>query len=111
MSGAVRGHEDIEAIAAEVGGHYIHHDVTDEEGWKAVIAETGQRFGRHAHVLDARDRARAAVRVQSGHGRVPDAAEFIEHGRHPTTRVGHPMSRTDACVALPCDASNNRGRT
>lgn len=35
-----------QAIAAEIGGHYIHHDVTDEDGWKAVIADTGQRFGR-----------------------------------------------------------------
>ena len=35
-----------QAIASEIGGHYIHHDVTDEEGWKAVIADTGQRFGR-----------------------------------------------------------------
>ena len=35
-----------QAIASEIGGHYIHHDVTDEDGWKAVIADTGQRFGR-----------------------------------------------------------------
>ncbi len=35
-----------QALANEIGGVYIHHDVTDEEGWKAVAAETDTRFGR-----------------------------------------------------------------
>lgn len=35
-----------QTIASEIGGHYIHHDVTDEDGWKAVAADTEKRFGR-----------------------------------------------------------------
>ncbi len=34
------------AIASEIGGHFIHHDVTDEDGWKSVAADTEKRFGR-----------------------------------------------------------------
>lgn len=34
------------ALAAQLGGHYIHHDVTDEDGWKSLAADTEQRFGR-----------------------------------------------------------------
>ena len=34
------------ALATEIGGVYIHHDVTDEAGWPAVIATAEQRFGR-----------------------------------------------------------------
>jgi NAD(P)-dependent dehydrogenase (short-subunit alcohol dehydrogenase family) len=32
------------AVAAEVGGVFLHHDVTQEEGWPAVIA-AAERFG------------------------------------------------------------------
>ncbi|HXT79030.1 MAG TPA: glucose 1-dehydrogenase [Acetobacteraceae bacterium] len=35
-----------EALAKEIGGVYVHHDVTDEAGWPAVIAAAEQRFGR-----------------------------------------------------------------
>ncbi len=34
-----------QALAAEVNGVYLHHDVTDEAGWPAVIA-AAERFGR-----------------------------------------------------------------
>ncbi|MBN8901558.1 MAG: dehydrogenase [Rhodospirillales bacterium 69-11] len=34
-----------EALAGEIGGTYLHHDVTDEAGWPAVIA-AAERFGR-----------------------------------------------------------------
>jgi NAD(P)-dependent dehydrogenase (short-subunit alcohol dehydrogenase family) len=33
------------ALAADVGGVYLHHDVSEEDGWPAVIALAG-RFGR-----------------------------------------------------------------
>jgi NAD(P)-dependent dehydrogenase (short-subunit alcohol dehydrogenase family) len=35
-----------QALADAIGGVYIHHDVTDEDGWKHVVAETERRFGR-----------------------------------------------------------------
>lgn len=35
-----------QALADEIGGLYIHHDVTDEAGWAAVVAATEQRFAR-----------------------------------------------------------------
>jgi NAD(P)-dependent dehydrogenase (short-subunit alcohol dehydrogenase family) len=35
-----------QAVAAAIGGVYLHHDVTDEDAWIGVIAEIGQRFGR-----------------------------------------------------------------
>ncbi len=35
-----------EAIAAAIGGHYLHHDVTDEAAWIEVIAEIDKRLGR-----------------------------------------------------------------
>lgn len=34
------------AIAAEVGGHFIQQDVTDEDRWNEVVAEIEERFGR-----------------------------------------------------------------
>jgi NAD(P)-dependent dehydrogenase (short-subunit alcohol dehydrogenase family) len=34
-----------QALAAEVGGVYLHHDVTDEAGWPAVVA-AAEAFGR-----------------------------------------------------------------
>ncbi|HEX2940660.1 MAG TPA: glucose 1-dehydrogenase [Rhodopila sp.] len=33
------------ALAEEVGGTYLHHDVTDEAGWPAVIA-AAEKYGR-----------------------------------------------------------------
>ncbi|MGD0105503.1 MAG: SDR family oxidoreductase [Rhodopila sp.] len=33
------------ALAGELGGAYLHHDVADEDGWPAVIA-AAERFGR-----------------------------------------------------------------
>jgi NAD(P)-dependent dehydrogenase (short-subunit alcohol dehydrogenase family) len=33
-------------IADRIGGHYIHHDVTDEAGWAGVASEIERRFGR-----------------------------------------------------------------
>ena len=33
-------------LADAVGGIYLHHDVTDEAGWPAVVAAAEQRFGR-----------------------------------------------------------------
>src|ERR1700758_1798967 len=33
------------ALAEEIGGIYLHHDVTEEDGWAAVIA-AAERFGR-----------------------------------------------------------------
>lgn len=30
------------ALAEEVGGVYLHHDVTEEDGWPAVIAAAGR---------------------------------------------------------------------
>jgi NAD(P)-dependent dehydrogenase (short-subunit alcohol dehydrogenase family) len=35
-----------EALATQTGGVYLHHDVTDEAGWPAVIAAAETRFGR-----------------------------------------------------------------
>ncbi len=35
-----------QALAAEVGGVYLHHDVTEEDGWPAVIAAAEAGFGR-----------------------------------------------------------------
>src|SRR5689334_7980443 len=32
-------------VAAEVGGVYVHHDVTDEDGWSAVVA-AADKLGR-----------------------------------------------------------------
>ena len=32
-------------VAAEVGGVYLHHDVTDEDGWKGVVA-AAEKLGR-----------------------------------------------------------------
>ena len=34
-----------QALAEEVGGTYIHHDVTDESGWPAVVA-AAEALGR-----------------------------------------------------------------
>jgi NAD(P)-dependent dehydrogenase (short-subunit alcohol dehydrogenase family) len=34
------------ALAEEVGGIYVHHDVTDEAGWPGVVATAEKRFGR-----------------------------------------------------------------
>ena len=34
-----------QALATEIGGDYVHHDVTDEAGWPAVIAAV-ERLGR-----------------------------------------------------------------
>lgn len=34
------------AIARDIGGLYLHHDVTDEAQWIAAIAETRKAFGR-----------------------------------------------------------------
>ncbi len=34
------------AVAAEIGGIFIHHDVASEDGWKVVMAETKRQFGR-----------------------------------------------------------------
>ncbi|WP_370246787.1 glucose 1-dehydrogenase [Nocardioides sp.] len=35
------------ALAAELGerAHYVHHDVSDEQSWAAVVEETATRFG------------------------------------------------------------------
>ncbi len=41
-----------EAIASEIGGFFIRHDVTDEEGWPAVIRTAEERFGG-LHVMVA----------------------------------------------------------
>jgi NAD(P)-dependent dehydrogenase (short-subunit alcohol dehydrogenase family) len=35
-----------QTLATEIGGIYIHHDVTEEAGWPSVIATAEQRFGR-----------------------------------------------------------------
>ena len=36
------------AVAAEIGARarFMRHDVTDEDGWQAVVAETLSAFGR-----------------------------------------------------------------
>ena len=39
-------------IAAETGGAFVRHDVTDEAGWPAVVATAEQRFGG-MHILVA----------------------------------------------------------
>ena len=35
-----------QAIAAAIGGLYLHHDVTDEDAWIDVIAQIDKRLGR-----------------------------------------------------------------
>jgi NAD(P)-dependent dehydrogenase (short-subunit alcohol dehydrogenase family) len=35
-----------QALAEETGGLYLHHDVTDDVAWPAVVATAEQRFGR-----------------------------------------------------------------
>jgi NAD(P)-dependent dehydrogenase (short-subunit alcohol dehydrogenase family) len=35
-----------QALAEEVGGIYLHHDVSDDATWPAVVATVEQRFGR-----------------------------------------------------------------
>jgi len=35
-----------QALADEIGGVFIHHDVTDEDGWVSLVATIEQRFGR-----------------------------------------------------------------
>src|SRR3989338_10159755 len=35
-----------QAVAAAIGGLYLHHDVTDEDAWARVIAEIDKRLGR-----------------------------------------------------------------
>lgn len=32
-------------VAAATGGRYLHHDITDEGAWEAVVAETERDFG------------------------------------------------------------------
>lgn len=34
------------AVAEEIRGNYIHHDVTDEPGWESVVAKTLDEHGR-----------------------------------------------------------------
>ncbi|MDE2462993.1 MAG: glucose 1-dehydrogenase [Alphaproteobacteria bacterium] len=34
------------AVAAEIGGIYMHHDVTQDKDWKNVMEQTRARFGR-----------------------------------------------------------------
>ncbi|HEX3996425.1 MAG TPA: glucose 1-dehydrogenase [Acetobacteraceae bacterium] len=34
------------ALADEIGGVYVHHDVTDEDGWRDVVATAEKQFGR-----------------------------------------------------------------
>ena len=38
--------DDGRKTAAKVGGKYLHHDVTDEARWKAVVEEVVQDYGR-----------------------------------------------------------------
>ena len=40
-------------LAAEVGGIYLHHDVTDEAGWPAVVAAAERLGGLHILVANA----------------------------------------------------------
>lgn len=35
-----------QALANQIDGVYIHHDVTDEDGWKSLVADVERRFGR-----------------------------------------------------------------
>ena len=35
-----------QALAAEIGGVYVHHDVTDDAAWPGVVAAAEQQFGR-----------------------------------------------------------------
>ena len=35
-----------EALAAEIGGVYVHHDVTDEAAWPGVVDTAEKHFGR-----------------------------------------------------------------
>ena len=37
--------EEGEAVAVEVGGDYLHHDVTSEDEWAAVVARTVELYG------------------------------------------------------------------
>ncbi len=39
-------------LAEEIGAAYLHHDVTDEAGWPAVVATAEQKFGG-LHILVA----------------------------------------------------------
>jgi NAD(P)-dependent dehydrogenase (short-subunit alcohol dehydrogenase family) len=41
-----------ERIAAEIGGVFVRHDVTDEDAWPSVVATAEQRFGG-LHILVA----------------------------------------------------------
>jgi 3(or 17)beta-hydroxysteroid dehydrogenase len=34
------------AVAREIGGHFVEHDVSEEEGWAALMATTLERHGR-----------------------------------------------------------------
>lgn len=34
-----------EATAAEIGGRFVHHDVTDADAWEAVVAAAEEVFG------------------------------------------------------------------
>jgi NAD(P)-dependent dehydrogenase (short-subunit alcohol dehydrogenase family) len=38
--------QDGEAVAKEIGGVFIHHDVSSEDEWVAAIRQTTERFGR-----------------------------------------------------------------
>jgi NAD(P)-dependent dehydrogenase (short-subunit alcohol dehydrogenase family) len=40
-------------LAEEIGGVYLHHDVTDEAGWPAVMAAAQRLGGLHALVANA----------------------------------------------------------
>ena len=37
---------DGEETAAEIGGIFLHHDVTSEEGWEGVVKEAVERHGK-----------------------------------------------------------------
>lgn len=38
--------EDGEKVASQIGGDYLHHDVTSEADWERVVQETVARHGR-----------------------------------------------------------------
>src|ERR1700759_1128601 len=40
-------------LAADTGGSYLHHDVTDEAGWPTVIAAAERLGGLHILVANA----------------------------------------------------------
>jgi 3alpha(or 20beta)-hydroxysteroid dehydrogenase len=42
-----------EALAAEIGATYLHHDVTSEAGWDAAIAAAGKLGGLHGLINNA----------------------------------------------------------